>query len=62
MVQSICRFLKSISDIGALYGNLRTENILLMLNRQQTKIISMKYLSFGTLVAIEDSEKMLYPD
>ena len=32
LIQSICYLLKSLSNKGMLYGNLRTENILLKLN------------------------------
>ena len=44
------------------YGNLRVENILLKLNNKMTKIENIKYLNFGTLSSIEDSERMLLPD
>ena len=54
--------LKCIADNGMLYGNLRTENILIKMNKCMHRIDTIKYLSFGTLSSIEDSEKMHIPD
>ena len=62
LIQSICYLLKSLSNKGMLYGNLRTENILLKLNYYKDKIENIKYLSFGSLTPIEESEKMNIPN
>ena len=57
-----CNFLQKIADNGMLYGNLRAENILIRMNKQNTKILSVKFLNFGSLSSIEDSECIHIPD
>lgn len=62
LIQKICELLGNIANIGALYGNLRAENTLLKLDEEMTKIEYVKFLGFGSLVAIEDSEEIIVPD
>ena len=54
--------IKSIADIGLMYGNLRTENVLLKFNKQMNNIQKVKFINFGTVVAIEDPVRMCLPD
>lgn len=48
--------LKAVSSIGAMYSNLRTENIMIKLNAAKDKIEDVKFMSFGYLVKIENAE------
>ena len=45
-----------------LYGNLRAENMVLKMNPCKSKIFDIKFLNFGSLSSIEDSEIMNIPD
>lgn len=62
IIQTICELLKMIADIGAMYGNLRIENIIIKLDRSKKKILSVKFLGFGSLINIEDSDSIRIPD
>ena len=48
--------------IGAMYGNLRAENILLKLNEAKNKVECVKFLNFGYLLQIDNLENMRIPD
>lgn len=61
IINTICELLKTIADIGAIYGNLRIENIIIKLNHTATKILSVKFLGFGSIIKIEDSDQILVP-
>lgn len=54
--------MKNIADTGAMYGNLRTENIVIKLSRDKKKIEGVKFLNFGHLVEIEQADKISIPD
>lgn len=41
----MCQLLKGVADIGALYGNLRTENTLIKLSKDKT-IDDVKFINF----------------
>lgn len=58
----ICTLLKNIAHIGAMYGNLRTENILIKLSPNKKQIKNVKFLQFGHLIKIEDAENICIPD
>ena len=62
IINTICELLKVIADIGAMYGNLRCENVIIKLDKGMKSIISVKFLSFGTLTNIEDADKISLPD
>lgn len=61
-MDSVCELLKCISAIGAIYANLRTENIMIKLNAAKDKIEEIKFMNFGYMVEIESSEAMCIPD
>ena len=50
-----------MADIGAIYGNLRTENTLIKLDKH-SKIDSVKFLNLGTLKEIEQADHIAIPD
>ena len=62
LIVKICTLLKSISDIGAMYGNLRAENILIELTPNKTKIKNVKFLNFVHLIEIKDAERICVPE
>jgi len=62
LIHKISFFLNKVADIGALYGNLRTENIILILDKQQSKILDVRFLGFGSITYIEGSEAMQIPE
>lgn len=62
MIKTICELLENISNIGTMYANLRLENIVIRIDENKTRIEGMKFLSFGHLISIEDSEKLTVPD
>ena len=62
LILKICTLLRNIADIGAMYGNLRTENILINLSPDKKEIKNVKFLHFGHLTKIEDAEHILIPD
>lgn len=62
LIYTICSLLKNIADIGAMYGNVRTENIMIKLDLAKTKIESIKFLSFGHIVQIEEADSILIPE
>ena len=45
-----------------MYGNLRTENIIIKLDRMGKNILQVKFLGFGSLVSIEESDLIRIPD
>ena len=49
IVTSICKLLQLIANIGALYGNLRIENILVKLSRNLQSIEQVKFINLGYL-------------
>ena len=52
LMTRISRFLKAFVDIGAIYGNLRTENILIKLSRKNT-IENVKFLRSAKVTEID---------
>lgn len=62
LINDICNMLNIVCDIGAFYSNLRTENILLKMSIDLTKIQGIKYLNFGHLTKVEDAEDLRMPD
>ena len=50
LISEVCRMLQIVSKIGAIYGNLRLENILLKFNLSKYKIEGVKFLNFGSVV------------
>ena len=62
LINQICNLLKAITDIGAMHGNMRTENIVLTLNKTQKQIKKVGFLGFGQLINIEESENICIPD
>ena len=62
LIHKISFFLNKVADIGALYGNLRTDNIILILDTKQTNIIDVRFLGFGNITYIEDSEEIHIPE
>lgn len=51
----------NLDSIGAIYCQLRPENIVLFFNEDQTKIENVKFLSFGNLTLVENAENILIP-
>lgn len=45
-----------------IYGNLRMENIIIKLDRKNEKIERIRFLGFGSLTTIENSEFMNIPE
>lgn len=45
-----------------MYGNLRTENVIVKLSRDMKKIEDVKFINFGYLIEIEDSDRIRIPD
>lgn len=45
-----------------MYGNLRTENIVIKLSRDNKKIEGVKFLNFGHLIEIEEADRIAIPD
>lgn len=52
----------NVASIGAMYGNLRPENIMIKLNPQETKIEVIKFISFRYMCDIEDADNIVIPD
>ena len=48
-----------VAGIGALYGNLRTENVLVRLSRDLKSVEEVRFINFGYLVSIETVDTML---
>lgn len=57
----MCQLLKGVADIGAIYGNLRTENTLIKLSKDRT-IECVKFLNFEVLKEIESADDIAIPD
>ena len=51
-----------VFKIGAVYGNLRIENLLIKMSKDQTKIKAVKFLHFGHLVRLEEVENIFIPE
>lgn len=45
-----------------MFGGLRIENIIIKLDIRKQKILSVKFIGLSSLINIEDSDKILYPD
>ena len=45
-----------------MYGNLRAENIMIKFDLAKSKIEQIKFLSFGSIVQIEEADSILIPD
>ena len=56
LMKTICELLKTIADIGMIYGNLRLENIVIKLDRKLTTIERIRFLGFGSIITIEESD------
>lgn len=63
LLRSACDFLKNIEDIGAMYANLRTENVIIMFDGPaKNDIVGIKFLNLGHMISIEDSEYLRPPE
>lgn len=62
LIIEICTLLKNIADTGAMYGNLRTENIIIKMSRDNKKIEGVKFINFGHLIEIEEADAIAIPD
>ena len=51
-----------VARVGAIYGNLRVENIVIKIDKTKKTILSTKFLNFGSLIKIEDADKIRIPD
>ena len=51
-----------VARVGAIYGNLRVENIVIKIDKTKKTILSTKFLNFGCLIKIEDVDKIRIPD
>ena len=45
-----------------MYGNLRIENIIIKLDLSKKNILAVKFIGFGSLTNIEDSDEINIPD
>lgn len=45
-----------------IYGNLRLENIVIKLDRKLTTIERIRFLGFGSIITIEESDQIKIPD
>lgn len=61
-VLKACQLLKCVADVGAMFGNVRTENILFKLSIDGQRIEGYKFMSFGPVIEIEDAENINIPD
>lgn len=61
LITYMCSLLKGVADIGAIYGNLRTENVLIKLGKDDD-IESVKFINFHTLKEIETADHIAIPD
>lgn len=61
---NICKLLESIAEIGELYGNLRLENIMIVLdtNAKMIKVKYVKFLNLSICHRIAESENITIPD
>ena len=62
VTSTVCELLQTIANIGMIYGNLRLENIVLKLDRKHENIERIRFLGFGSLSTIENSEFMNIPE
>lgn len=62
IIQITCHFLKNVADAGAVYGNLRIENILVKLDTAKTKVEGIKFLNVGHVIEIESAQNIVIPD
>lgn len=62
IIQKTCELLKIIADIGAMFGSLKVENIIIKLDLRKQNILSVKFIGLGSIVNIEDSDQILFPD
>lgn len=44
------------------YGNVRAENILIRFDKEQMNIENVKFINFGSFVALENANQMVIPD
>lgn len=51
-----------MADAGAVYGNLRIENILVKLDTAKTKVEGIKFLNVGNVIEIESAQNIVIPD
>ena len=47
LINQICNLLKAITDIGAMHGNMRAENIIITLTKSQKQIKKIGFLGFA---------------
>lgn len=45
-----------------MYGNLRAENVIIKLSRDNKKIEGVKFVNFGHIIEIEEADKITIPD
>lgn len=45
-----------------MYGNLRTENVIVKVSRDMKKMEDFKFINFGNLIEIEDADRIQIPD
>lgn len=55
LIYKTCSFLKNVSESGAIYGNLRSENLLIKFNNTRTKIERIKFLCFGHVTEVDSA-------
>lgn len=45
-----------------MYGNLRTENIIIKMSRDNKHFDGVKFVNFGPLIEIEEADRIAIPD
>lgn len=61
-IEKVSGFLKLLEEMGVIFANIRLENIIIKYNSARTEIENIRFLNFGHLIPVEESENLNIPD
>ena len=62
LISHICLLLKATNNIGAMFGNLRLENIIVMMDRSKRLILKIGFIGFEYLTRCDEPKCLRLPD
>ena len=62
MIKLVCELIQKLTDIGVMYGNLRTENLMIKLCPNHENIEDIKFLSFCNMVKFDQADQINIPE
>ena len=62
IIKRICNLMVAINNVGAIHGNIRLDNIIVILDRYNEQIIKVGFTGLEYLAKCDGSSNLIVPD